>query len=116
MKLAREPASSCPKPYASPNNAPRILPVRRILFVLVEIKQTGVRDQFSHRNAPRLAPLLLAQRGSALLWLVDDRAALYLPEGSSDKNTQKPGFGGRGNDENTLNEKSIHKNNRHNGT
>ena len=49
---AREPASSRPKPYASLKNTPRILPVRRFLLVLIERKQTMVRDQLFPQKPP----------------------------------------------------------------
>ena len=44
-KLAREPTASRPKLCASLKNFARILPVRRSLLVLIEKKQTVVRDQ-----------------------------------------------------------------------
>ena len=75
MKPAHEPASSRPKPCASLKNAPRILPVRRSLLAIVGRKQTVVRGQLFPQKPSRFAPLILAHRGSALPWLVDDRAA-----------------------------------------
>ena len=42
-----------------------------------------VRDQFSPQTPPRFSPLILEHNGSALPWLVDDRAASTLAESSS---------------------------------
>ena len=76
VKPRREPASIRPKPCASLENAPVILPVRRFLLALVGRKQTGRgrRSAFPSETS-RFAPLILAHRGSALPWLVDDRAS-----------------------------------------
>ena len=75
MKSAREPASSRPKPCASLNSAPRILPVRRSLLALVGRRQTVFRDQLSSRTKTfGFAPLILAHKGSAHPWPVDDQA------------------------------------------
>ena len=52
VEPTREPASNCPKPYASLKNSPRILPVRRPLLALVGRKQTVVRDQLFPQKPP----------------------------------------------------------------
>ena len=52
MKVARESASSRPKPCASLKNAPGIFPVRHFLLALVGRKQTVVRDQLFPRKSP----------------------------------------------------------------
>ena len=83
MKPAREPASSRPKPCASLKNALRILPVRRFLLTLVGRKKTEVSTALALTTwgasswlASQFMPLILAHRGSALPWLVDDRDVL----------------------------------------
>ena len=53
MKPAREPASGRPKPCASLENAPEILPARRSLLALVGKKQTAV--SFPPQNVPARA-------------------------------------------------------------
>ena len=74
-KPARKPASSRPKPCASLRKAPLIMPVRRFLFTLGGRKQIrGKRSAFPSETS-RFAPLILAHKGSALFWLVDDRVA-----------------------------------------
>ena len=52
VKPAREPASNCPKPYASLKNSPRILPVRRSLLALVGRNRPWSEISFSLRNLP----------------------------------------------------------------
>ena len=52
VKPARESASSRPKPCASLKIAPRVLPVRRSLLVLVGRKQIVVRDQLFLQKRP----------------------------------------------------------------
>ena len=77
MKPAREPASGRPKPCASlkkphiscPFTAP-CGPRRK--------KNDRRQTLASPLEASRFAPLILAHRGSALPWLVNDRAALRL--------------------------------------
>ena len=44
---ARKPTFSRPKPFTSPKNTPRILPVRRYLLALVGRKRAMTRDQLS---------------------------------------------------------------------
>ena len=63
MKPAREPASSRPKPCAS-----------------LKKPHESCRGQASDipSKTSRFKPVILAHRGSALPWLVDDRAALRL--------------------------------------
>ena len=64
--------------HPSVENAPRILSVRRSLLALVGRKQTvrSQRSAFSSENT-LFAPLILAHKGSALPWLVDDRATIH---------------------------------------
>ncbi|CAN0369132.1 unnamed protein product, partial [Ascophyllum nodosum] len=70
-------SSSCPKPCASlkkPTN------LARSPFLVGPRRKKKYRSQtlaFPSETS-RLAPLILAHRGSALPWLVDDRAALRL--------------------------------------
>ena len=76
VKPARKPASSRPKPCASlkkPHDCPFAAPCgsRR------KKKNRGQTSGFPSETS-RLAPLILAHRGSALTWLIDDRAALCL--------------------------------------
>ena len=75
VKLAREPASRRPEPRASLKNAPRTLPVRRFMQALVGEK-TDRNMSFPSGNAPGARLLFLANKGLALPWLVNDRAAL----------------------------------------
>ena len=78
MKPAREPASSRPKPCASLKKSHESCPFaapcgpRR--------KKNDDRGQTSAfpSETSRSKPVILAHRGSALPWLVDDRAALRL--------------------------------------
>ena len=78
MKPAREPASSRPKPCASLKKPHESCPFaapcghRR--------KKNDDRGQTSAfpSETSRFKPVILAHRGSALPWLVDDRAALRL--------------------------------------
>ena len=77
MKPAREPAPIRSKPCASLKNASRIF-ARSPLLVGPRKKKTD-RDQrsaFLYKQTSLFAPLVLAPKGSALPWLVDDRAAL----------------------------------------
>ena len=78
MKRAHEPTSSRPKPCASLKNPHESYPFaapcgpRR--------KKNDDRGQTSAfpSETSRFKPVILAHRGSALPWLVDDRAALRL--------------------------------------
>ena len=76
-KLAREPASSRSKPSPSLKNWRRIL-ARSPLLDGSRMKETypGQRSAFPSETY-RFAPLILAHKGSALPWLVDDRPALH---------------------------------------
>ena len=74
MNPAREQASTRPKPYASLKNAPRSLPARRSLLALAGRKTNHVRKSTCHLETSLIAPVILARKGSALPWLVDDRA------------------------------------------
>ena len=76
VKPAREPSSTRVKPRVLLKNAPRILPVCRSFFALVGKKtDRGQRSAFPSETL-RFAPLILVHKGSALPWLVDDRASL----------------------------------------
>ena len=77
MKPTREPASSRPKPCASLKKPPDLARLP-LLVALVGRKMTVVRHQFFPKKIYRFTPLILAHRGSALPWLVDDRPALRL--------------------------------------
>ena len=55
MKLAREPASTRPKPRASLENAPGILTVRLSTLSLVERNRVVVKDKLSPPKRPALA-------------------------------------------------------------
>ena len=74
--MAREPASSCPRPCASLKNAPRILPVHRSWLALVGGKQTVVRYRLFLRNLPVRAFNSHAQAFSTPL---DRRRSSYPP-------------------------------------
>ena len=73
LKLEREPASSRSKPLCIPEKRP--LPVRRPELDIVRRKQTVVRDiSFYLRKSP-VPSSDSPHEGSALPWLVDNRAA-----------------------------------------
>ena len=78
VKPAREPASSRPKPCASLKKKPH----ESCPFAAPcgPRGKKNERDQTSAlpSETSRFAPLILAHRGSALPWLVNDRAALRL--------------------------------------
>ena len=78
MKLAREPASSRPKPCAFLKKPHESCPLAALL--VGPCRKKTDRDQISvfPSEISRFTPLILAHRGSALPWLVDDRAALRL--------------------------------------
>ena len=77
VKPAREPAASRPKPGASLKKPTNI--GRSPLLVGPRRKRTyrGQRSAFPSETS-MFAPLILAHKGSALPWLVDDRASLRL--------------------------------------
>ena len=75
VKPAREPASSHPKPCASLKK-----PCESCTFTAPcgprrKKNDRGQTSAFSSETS-RFKPVILAHRGSTLLWLVDDRAAL----------------------------------------
>ena len=78
MKPAREPASSRPKPCASLKKPHESCPFAAPCGPRRKKKYRGQRSAYPPETS-RFAPLILAHRGSALPWLVDDRAALRLP-------------------------------------
>ena len=51
------------------------MPVRRFLLTLGGRKQIRDKRSAFPSETSRFAPLILAHKGSALLWLVDDRVA-----------------------------------------
>ena len=69
MKPAREPASSRPKPCASLKKPHESCPLAA---------PCGPRRKKNDRIQTSAFPSILVHRGSALLWLVDDRAVLRL--------------------------------------
>ena len=77
MKPAREPASSRPKPCASLKKPHESCPFAAPCGPPRKKKGRG-QTPASPSEISRFAPLILAHRGSALPWLVDDRASLFL--------------------------------------
>ena len=77
MKLAREPASSRPKPCASLKKPHESCPFAAPYGPRRKKNDRGQRSAFPSETS-RFALSILAHRGSALLWLVNDRAALRL--------------------------------------
>ena len=77
MKPAREPAPSRPKPCASFKNPHESCPFAAPWGPRWKKNDSGQTSAFPSETS-RFAPLILAHRGSALPWLVDDRAALRL--------------------------------------
>ena len=77
MEPAREPASSRPRPCASLKKPHESCP---FTAPCAPCRKKNDRGQTSAcpLQTSRLAPSILAHRGSALPWLVDDRAALRL--------------------------------------
>ena len=77
MKPAREPASSRPKPCASLKNPHESCAFTAPCGLRRKKNDRGQTSAFPSETS-RFMPLILAHRGSALSWLVDDRAALRL--------------------------------------
>ena len=77
MKPAREPASSRPKPCAFLKNPHETCPFAAPCGPRRKKNDRGQTSAFPSETS-RFTPLILAHRGSALPWLVDDRAALCL--------------------------------------
>ena len=74
-KPPREPASSRQKPWASLKNAPESCPFAAPCGPRRKKNDRGQTSAFPS-DTSRFAPLILAHRGSALPWLVNDRVAL----------------------------------------
>ena len=74
MKPARESASSRPKPCASLKNSHESCPFAAPRGPRRKKNDRG-QTSASPSETSRFKPLILAHRGSALPWLVDDRAA-----------------------------------------
>ena len=79
MKPAREPASSRPKPCASLKKPHEFCPFAAPCGPRRKKNDRGQRSAFPSEIS-RFALSILAHRGSALLWLVNDRASLRLAE------------------------------------
>ena len=77
MKPAREPASGRLKPCASLKKPHESCPFAAPCGPRRKKNDRGQTSAFPSETS-RFAPLILAHRGSALPWLVDDRAALRL--------------------------------------
>ena len=77
MKPAREPASSCPKPCASLKKPHESCPFAAPCGPRRKKNDRGQRSVFPSETF-RFVLSVLAHRGSALPWLVNDRAALRL--------------------------------------
>ena len=77
MKPAREPASSRPKPCASLKMPHKSCPFAAPCGPRRKKNDRGQRSAFPSETS-RFALSILAHRGSALSWLVNDRAALRL--------------------------------------
>ena len=77
MKLAREPASSRPKPCASLKKPHEYCPFAAPCGPRRKKNNRAQTSAFPSETS-RFKPVILAHRGSALPWLVDDRAALRL--------------------------------------
>ena len=77
MKPAREPASSRPKPCASLKKPHESCPFAAPCGPRRKKNDRGQTSVFPSETS-RFKPVILAHRGSALPWLVNDRAALRL--------------------------------------
>ena len=77
VKPAREPASSRPKPCASLKKPHESCPFAAPCGPRRKKNDRGQTSAFPSETS-RFTPSILAHRGSALPWLVDDRAALRL--------------------------------------
>ena len=77
MKPAREPASSRPKSFASLRKPHESCPFAARCGPRRKKNDRGQTSVFPSETS-RFKPVILAHRGSALPWLVDDRAALRL--------------------------------------
>ena len=77
MKPAREPASSRPKPCASLKESYESCPFAAPCGLRRKKNYRGQTSTFPTETS-RFTSLIVAHRGSALPWLVEDRAALCL--------------------------------------
>ena len=77
MKPAREPASSRPKPCVSLKKPHESCPFATPCDPRRKKTDHGQGSAFPSETS-RFKPVILAHRGSALLWLIDDRIALRL--------------------------------------
>ena len=77
VKPAREPASSRPKPRASLKTPHESCPFAAPCGSRRKKNDRGQISAFPSETS-RFAPLILAHKGSALPWLVDERAALRI--------------------------------------
>ena len=77
MKPAREPGSSRPKPCASLKKPHESCPFAAPCGPRRKKNDRGQTSAFPSETS-RFKPVILAHRGSALPWLIDDRAALRL--------------------------------------
>ena len=77
VKPAREPASSRPKPCAFLKKPYKSCPFAAPCGPRRKKNDRGQRSAFPSETS-RFKPVILAHRGSALPWLVNDRAALRL--------------------------------------
>ena len=77
MKPAHEPASSRPRPCASLKKPHESCPLAAPCGSRRKKNYRGQTSAFPSETTP-FTPLILAHRGSALPWLVDNRAALRL--------------------------------------
>ena len=83
----RDPAFSSPYSCAPLEKAQGNLPIHGSLLTFVGTTQTGVRDQLSHHNPFRFAPLVLPHKGQYSLgsWMIEvsydlAESGAYLPE------------------------------------
>ena len=92
MKPAREPVSSCPKPCAFLKKPHESCPFAALCGPRRKQNDRGQTSVFPS-EASRFTPSVLAHRGSAPPWLVDDRAALAIAEsGAYPPDRALPGF------------------------
>ena len=76
MKPAREPASSRPNPCVSLENPHKSCPFAAPCGSRSRKKNDGDQISAFSSKTSRFKPVILAHRGSALPWLVDDQPAL----------------------------------------
>ena len=77
MELAREPASTRPKPCASLKSAINLARSPLLVALVGRNKDRGQKSAFPSETS-WFKPVVLVYMGLALPWLVDDRAALRL--------------------------------------